>query len=468
MSNSIPLGPIPRASQDSHVPTDRDRDHERPPGLDDDLPPNYEPPKEQTQMELHRRSPEALFLALFYAALVLAPWTIICVLADRPITTDHYGGATGYYDGYVRGKDPRTQYRKNERWYHAARTIQVIASVLTLPLISAICARAAVIFMQRQQSLKMPQLMTLADRGWMDLATYGRIYTMQWGHYGSPFLLFALLVSLLGLIISPIQSIFLTSQAVKTPTDLQRVNSLWDILTHVNTTAEFSSKDRNIVTIMTRAALTTATTSETHPQLWPGANASCDPFSREVYDSYKKDPCPRKGATFENISAYPDPFLAPLPANFHTGLLRQFLPRINSTSQIQSISEAEFPANCDTLPGAFFVEYTNTSQFRDTDTMQTWGLKACMPANVTASPWRATHDRHDFVEELFLDVRLDGYNAEGRDRAIHKITLATTSGYFELPNYMNGGVAGFLLDTVSAGLCDDHCEDQNAYIWEAR
>lgn len=464
MSSPIPLDPIPRASQDSHS-TDRDRDHERPPSINEDLPPHYEPPKEQTQMELHRRSIQALILALFYAALVLAPWVIICTRGDRPIITDRYGTVTGYYRDYLyKYDDAKSPYRKNERWYRAARIIQVIASVLTLPLISAICARAAVIFMQRQQNLTMPQLMTLADRGWMDLATYRRICLRQWRHYGSPFLLFALLVSLLGLIISPIQSIFLTTQAVKVPTEHQRVSSLWDLLTYIQTTTASSSEDNNLATIMTRAALTTTTTDELHSQLWPGANVSCDPSTYEY--TYRLDVCSRKGATFENISEYPDPFLAQLPANFHTGLLRQFLPRINSTAQVQSISEAEFPENCDTLPGAFFVEYTNTTQY--SNTIQTWGLKACMPANVMQSPWKATRDRHDFVEELFLDVRLDEYSSTDQSRAIYRITLATTTGYFELPNYMNGGVAGFLLDKDPDALCDDYCEDQGAYIMESR
>ncbi|KAL2811415.1 hypothetical protein BJX63DRAFT_444099 [Aspergillus granulosus] len=468
MSESIPLGPIPRASQDTNASTGRDRDDDRPASPNVESPPDYEPPKEQTELLLHPRSIYALLLALFYAALVLAPWVIICLIADRPITTDRYGAFTGGNGTYFyRAEDTQSPYRKNERWYHAARIIQAIAGVLTLPLTSAICASAAVIFMQRQQSLTMPQLMTLADNGWMDLSTYRRIYLLQWSRYGSSFLLFSILVSLLGLVIAPIQSIFLSSQAVKTPTQVQEIGPLWDLPTQVQRTAEASVPDDNLITLLTRTALTTATTDETHAQLWPGANVSCDPFSYAEYP-YSHNLCLRQGGTFNNISSYPDPFLAQLPSSFHTGLLRQFLPRINSTAQFQPIGEAEFPENCDQIPNAFFVEYTNSTRYYDTELMQTWSLKACMPANVTESPWKATRDRHDFSEELYIDVTLENYNLGYNHRALYRITLNTTTGYFELPNYMNGGVAGFLLDQDPNELCDDRCEYQEGYAWLKR
>ncbi|KAL3472135.1 hypothetical protein BJX99DRAFT_249860 [Aspergillus californicus] len=377
LSDSIPLGPISRASDQGRLPSIHD----------DDSPPAYESTKEQTELPLHHRSLHALFLALLYA----------------PLT--------------------QSIYKKTERLYRATRIIKAIASVLSLPLTSAICASAAVIFMQ---------------------PTYWRTYLMQWSRYGSSFLLFALLVSLLGLIIAPIQSIFLGSQAVKMPTEIQDIKILWDLSTQLLEVAKYSGRDSNLVTIMTRAALANATTDETHAQLWPGANVTCDLFSNKRYSN---NVCSRQGATFENISGYPDPFVAQLTSNFHTGLLQQFLPRINSTTQFQPIDEADFSDNCDQILDAFF---------------------ACMPANLTESPWKATRDRHDFSEELYIDVTLDGYPIGEFDRALYKITLSTTTGYFELPNYMNAGAPGFLLDKDPAELCDDRCENQDSYAWRKR
>ncbi|KAL4902363.1 hypothetical protein BDW74DRAFT_158397 [Aspergillus multicolor] len=413
-------------------------------------------------MELHPRSFYALFLALFHAALVLAPWVIICLLTDRPITGKRYGALAGDGSNY-NSYDPRENqaaYAKSERWYHAARVIQAIASVLTLPLTSAICASAAVIFMQREKRLTIPQLMSLADRGWLDWATYGRL-VHAWERYNSSFLLLAILVNLLGMIISPIQSIFLSSQAVTTPTKAQEISSLIDLPSRFWVPDESYDPDSNIITVKTRAALEATTLTEKHAQLWPGANVTCDPF--HTY-KYSENVCLRQGATFGNISLLPDPFLAELPSGFHTGLFRQFLPRINSTAEYQVITEAEFPENCDQIQNAFFAEYTNTSRYRpDDDMMQTWGLRACMPADVTQSPWRATRDRHTFTEDLYLDVHLVNYTVGIRNPPEHgffRVTLTTTTGYFELPNYMNGGVAGSLLDKDPTELCNDRCQSQ--------
>ncbi|KAL2851142.1 hypothetical protein BJY01DRAFT_209270 [Aspergillus pseudoustus] len=465
MSDSIPLGPLARSSQDTHASTDRDRDyhHDRPPSIHEhEAPPDYEPPKEPATMELHPRSYYALFLAVFYAALVLAPWVIICLLTDRPIGGDRYGARTGDNDnyGYYDSQETQLVYERSERWFRAARVIQAIASVLTLPLTSAICASAAVIFMQRQEGLTVPQLMSLADRGWLDWATYGRVGA-TWKRFGSSFLLLAMLVNLLGMIVSPLQSIFLTSETVKTPTRIQKIRPLIDLASRFYVDPEYYRPDNNLITIKTRAALETTDAGEKHAQIWPGANVTCDPFSTPRFED---NACQRQGVTMENISALPDPFLAELPNGFHTGLLRQFLPRINSTAQYEVINETDFPANCGEIPDAFYVEYTNTTAYRPgSDTMQTWGLKACMPANVTQSPWLATRDRHSFSEVLYLGITSLNYGLgiSGRaDRGFFRVTLSTTTGYFELPNYMNGGVPGVLLEKDPTELCDDRCESQ--------
>lgn len=90
--------------------------------------------------------------------------------------------------------------------------------------------------------------------------------------------------------------------------------------------------------------------------------------------------------------------------------------------------EAQFPDECDQLPKTFSVGYTNTTQYRDTETMQTWGLKACMPANVIESPWKAKRDRDDFSEQLYIDATLDNYPGKEPDRAIYKSPLARQLG----------------------------------------
>jgi hypothetical protein len=89
-----------------------------------------------------------------------------------------------------------------------------------------------------------------------------------------------------------------------------------------------------------------------------------------------------------------------------------------------------------------------------------------MPANQSVSPWKNTTTRQDFTEELFLNISIIGYELDEevyrlreRDDLVtggtFRVTSMTTAGYFELPNYMNGGRSGPIID----GEPDDskHC-----------
>lgn len=67
-----------------------------------------------------------------------------------------------------------------------------------------------------------------------------------------------------------------------------------------------------------------------------------------------------------------------------------------------------------------------------------------MPPNMTKSPWLPTRDRRDFSEELYSNVSVTGifnntFIGNWQGIALYRVTLNTTAGYFELPNYMNGG-----------------------------
>lgn len=64
-------------------------------------------------------------------------------------------------------------------------------------------------------------------------------------------------------------------------------------------------------------------------------------------------------------------------------------------------------------------------------------LATCMPGNQRRSSWKSTHRRQDFSEALYLNITT--YESEYQwYRGYFKITVDTTAGYFELPNYMNG------------------------------
>lgn len=92
-----------------------------------------------------------------------------------------------------------------------------------------------------------------------------------------------------------------------------------------------------------------------------------------------------------------------------------------------------------------------------------------MPADMRVSPWTNTRNRQDFSEELFLNVTfnhnlryaLHEYDPQRiLNLAMFRVTVNTTAGYFELPNYMNGQLPGPLLDNLTGQLCGSDCVPQ--------
>jgi hypothetical protein len=435
---------------------------------EDPISPNNQPFQSSHATKL-RRSAYVLLLVLLYSAAALFAWTITCILSFRPLTANHYGAwiwnkeNNGY--GWVSSTNYHSLYIKNERWYRTARVIQSIVSVLTIPLTSTVCSSAAVVFVQhnrRSFGLSIRQVMTLADKGWLSPAIYMRILPLftsrGWKQYGSSFLLLAIILNIFGGIISPMQELFLSTNTIKTPTWPEEVPSLFDFADKFtfNGGSDLHAVDGNLIPVMTRSALTSATNTQPQSQLWQGAGFTCNVLDLDV----PVPPSCGKGATFGNISTLHDPFLAEIPDGFNTGLVRQFIPRINSTAEYMEISEGDYPTGCDDKPSAFFVDYSNITTLSQSYS-QAWGLQACMPANLSVSPWKPTRERQDFTEELFLNVTLVNYEIgedTGYNHAYYKVTVRTTGGYFELPNYMNNGVAGPLLDHDPNEVCGNDCE----------
>ncbi len=102
------------------------------------------------------RSSYILKLTLLYMGSAIFAWTITCFLTFRPITTEHYGfwndgGGDAITYLLIKPENFHALFIKNEKWYRTARLIQSIVSVLTIPMTSAVCSAAAVIFVQRNR-----------------------------------------------------------------------------------------------------------------------------------------------------------------------------------------------------------------------------------------------------------------------------------------------------------------------------
>lgn len=218
---------------------------------------------------------------------------------------------------------------------------------------------------------------------------------------------------------------------------------------------------------MTRNSLSASNTAP-QARLWQ------NDFNCSRLDSKLTEQCLFGAATLGQISKLLNPYFAQLPAGFHTGVIKQFLPRMNSTVQWKSVPVEAMPFNCATLPDGFYVHYSNSTWPPESDgnliggAPKNWSIEACMPGNQSASPWKSTFERQDFMEELYLNISVMGYDWQGGSRdpplsgGIFKVTSNTTAGYFELPNHMNEGRAGQLLDGDPESLCGSDCMPQRS------
>lgn len=356
---------------------------------------------------------------------------------------------------------------KSSHWFIAAKILRAVAAVFTLPVTSAACAAAAAVFVQRNgnsSKLSMRQVGILANRAWHDPSMYSSI-VLQWKRYGTSFILLAIALNILGAAIYPLQEGLLSTKTVKTPVAPTQIYDLVDIPSQLDPQNGGGLDTNNAVVYLTRESLKTASIDTSVSEIWLGAGVDCE--ISKAADSVLPVICDQPGSTLNGIfalheilgSGAKDPFVAQLPSGFNTGVISQFIPRINSSAEYTSIDASQWPKNCDTQTGAFYTKYENSTTSSDCDT--SYSIEACMPGDQTKSPWTSTRDRQDFSEELFLAVNLAGcLRGVSYGTTYFRLSMNTTAGYFELPNYMNGGVAGPLLDMDFSSGCGDDCEPQ--------
>lgn len=230
---------------------------------------------------------------------------------------------------------------------------------------------------------------------------------------------------------------------------------------------KFDTTDPNqpsLVTILTRNALKSTSNTTPQPRLWQ-EDIGCS-FS----NGSRTERCVLEMTSLGNFSALSNPFLAQLPVGYHTGVIKQYIPRINSTVRWETLPRADMPAGCGEMPDSFYVHYANATLPSEASLgyiggqPRNWSIQACMPGNQSMPAWSNTYKRQDFTEVLYLNISVMGYEDDldpvqsfdsPTTGGVFKITSDTTTGYFELPNYMNGGQAGPIIDGVPDD--DDHC-----------
>jgi hypothetical protein len=395
---------------------------------------------------LHRSGLIALITVLFTALAVYA-WVILAILSFRPISTSSWEENASYANRHYIHHD----WAFDTRLYRSARVIQSILTVIILPWTSAVCAHAAVIFMQHQKDsmgLTMRQVMALADRRWLDFSLLSDILRGAWKKHGSLLLLLAIILHFLGAIIYPIQAIVVNPKTIHVPVSINEMGTVGDL---AHQAAYYSTVTGNDV-VRTRAALLNADSHTMQPQLWQGIQG-------------------QQLSNFKNFSTLRDPFYAPIPNGFHTGVLQQFALRINSSATSRSIAAAEFPSGCNSNSSGFFANYSSLLLYESIPYY--WAIAACMPNVTSKSPWVETRDRQEFSESLYLNISIRDSNVQttalSAGSALYEITLRTTAGYFELPNFINNATPGALLESDPTPNCNKTCIRQiNQYSYYNR
>lgn len=258
---------------------------------------------------------------------------------------------------------------------------------------------------------------------------------------------------------------------MQTPGHLGKIQSLTDFGDRVPSYTYQGTNDLDAAAVL-RAAMTSTSSTDPQSRLWSSPGAVNCTNSTASDDGA----CVFGQVALSNMTALEDPFVAQLPAGYNTGLVRQFLPRINSSVSRERIDETQFPTNC-SYDSTFFANWSTTvltGWENGTQSGPSWHLIACMPGEQASRPLIPEGQRHDFLEELYLN--LSAWNppstnpvpAEGWS-GLFKVTLSTTSGYFELPNYMNGKRPGPLLSDDPSSHCGRdcflQCDPDSLYGW---
>lgn len=154
------------------------------------------------------RSSWILYLVVFYAALAMTAWVLTCYTSRRPIGFRGYGVDRQWLDSHpLRNGEPTLDeeiaYIVSGQFVQAARVMLAAVAVLTIPVVSATCSQAAVVYLQwageRGKNPTLHQAMILADRSWTEPVAIAKLL-MPWNRrrQGSMFLLLAVVLTVLG------------------------------------------------------------------------------------------------------------------------------------------------------------------------------------------------------------------------------------------------------------------------------
>lgn len=395
----------------------------------------------QNYSTLHYRH-RSIWLLAFYIPLLIIPWVLTCVLAHHPANLSSYFDQAGL---------SRESINLHTRLINAVAVLNSIASIVTIPIISALLAQAAVVYTQRRhksQSVSIRQTFALADRGWSNLGILWEAWPpwkdnrarpgehkgqRKWAAPGSGFLWLAALFLLICGIQQPIREGVVSIEQILVMAQSDNLASskfrsmfydTIDLLGYDPEPDDLSSIPEDVVSQNLANTLVSFTRFEIPRYLWSDHGADF-PFKLQTVGGKRYGPWSQPQSGF---------FVAALPDNTTTGVLRHRSMRLNSTAECSEIDRSAFPSSCG-------GERPFTSSFRR-DQLE---VRVCAPGHRGSYPWKITRDRQDISEEFFIAASGSSNNSEALEMTRH-CTVRTTRGYFELGNYRNDDTPGPLLE----------------------
>lgn len=193
---------------------------------DDDKSADY---SHRTSRSLSRSLKHLIPIVLIYCSLLIFSWTVMCILTHRPLlyhhstptwesarqltcasqtvlgVTDSDANATFSCSQREATKVTLTAavIAATRRWRLAARVVNSVMAVLTIPFSSFIAARAAIVYGQaagNKRAFSLRKLLAVADRGWWNPFILARLFSAGGRRrLGSPLLYYAFLVCALGM-----------------------------------------------------------------------------------------------------------------------------------------------------------------------------------------------------------------------------------------------------------------------------
>lgn len=424
---------------------------------------------------LSRQSPIPLLLALVYLVFLITPWVFTYKIARNPASLVRATGSRFLELGWgdvIEFGDFKT-FSINYSRLLAVNILNSVAVVLSLPILSALLARAAVVFSQRRKineklGLSVRQLFALADRGWWN------VFLVLQKSTTSILLICGWVLLVLAFVLPLTRSALIRHQSVVLELD----GTEWYVNQHAlgisPSPGLLQSANQDELVTYTRMKLQT-TTGGIETNLWPYCNdnnisrywdRTCG-FDFNPYDLTQSSisnywELATEGTYSTNGSALM--FASSIPAGSTTGYaLDGYALGIKSGAMCEQASLQQVTDACDRAASG---EYGwNTSMLIP----EQLSIDICVPgvedppwaAAAASSPWKP----FEFVEYMYIgiqeQVESDGYqygqwgmgedNSLGDGTALYMYCQAETAlQYFRLGNDSSQQVPSpFLNETLS-------------------